>query len=86
MHLAGTGTREVFAKRFISDDHVKKDGAPAFTPGPGAYPHRAIYGKQPESKTNTRPAWGFGSADRFHVQAKQQRMSGAIPGPGAYFT
>jgi hypothetical protein len=91
--MAGTGTREVFAKRFISSEHVKMDPI-STTPGPGAYDHRvstnrktkSFTGKQADSTYQAKPEWGFGSADRFHVQNKTLKATGAIPGPGAYFT
>ena len=89
----GTGTREVFAKRFLSSEHVKMDPI-STTPGPGAYDHRvstnrktkSFTGKQADSTYQAKPEWGFGSADRFHVQNKTLKATGAIPGPGAYFT
>jgi hypothetical protein len=81
----GQSTREVEAKRFITDEHKTKDNVlqSKHVPGPGAYQHPITTGKQPESSRPTVPVWKFGSSVRFDgIEAKR---TGAVPGPGAYF-
>ena len=83
----GTGTREIFAKRYLSNEHVKKDSTPP-TPGPGAYNHSAAIpqhissGKQSESRIRSSSSWGFGSQKRFDTSVRDRIQM--TPGPGAY--
>ena len=74
----GTGTRETQTRRFISNEHNKKDSTPK-TPGPGAYQHQVATGKQSESKIRSTPSHGFGTSKRWAGEPKFK-----VPGPGEY--
>ena len=80
----GTANRSNMAKRFISDEHVKKGGIhQKDNPSPCAYTIRPVAtGIQSEAKTRSQPSWRFGTQKRFDTAARDRMQ--ATPGPGAY--
>eukprot|EP00322_Chrysochromulina_rotalis_P008980 CAMPEP_0115864728 /NCGR_PEP_ID=MMETSP0287-20121206/19350_1 /TAXON_ID=412157 /ORGANISM="Chrysochromulina rotalis, Strain UIO044" /LENGTH=91 /DNA_ID=CAMNT_0003319207 /DNA_START=112 /DNA_END=387 /DNA_ORIENTATION=- len=76
-------TREVAAKKFLSNEHVKKDN-PSISPGPAKYDQKPVAtGPQASTRIRNSPSYGFGTADRFN-NARNAAHSAASPGPGAY--
>ena len=83
----GTSTREHSAKKFYSNEHVKKDNM-TYSPGPAAYGQKSLTcidvrkDKQSKGGVRTEPAYKFGSAVRF--DSVKDKRTGSVPGPGAY--
>lgn len=77
----GSATREHTAKCFVSEDHNKSRHG-VDSPGPMVYKVAGAFGKLPESKKTSQPAWVFGSTNRF--QYDHVRRAATSPGPGAY--
>ena len=75
----GSSNREQNSKVYISPEHATKANVPK-TPGPGSYAHSVSTGRQPNSTRESKPAYGFGSQERFG----SKRFNNGTPGPGSY--
>jgi len=59
--------------------------APAYhVPGPGYYKSASAIGRQEYSERRTYPSFGFGTADRFAQDAREQKQLLGYPAPGTY--
>tara|TARA_B110000046_G_C12915986_1_gene364970 strand:- start:249 stop:1019 length:771 start_codon:yes stop_codon:yes gene_type:complete len=85
----GSGTREVAAKVFVSQEHSALTGNPC-SPGPATFSQPASIGPQVNGVKQSAPRFGFGTSTREHqskvyISAEHEKVSGGQFAPGPHY-
>jgi len=85
----GSGTREVAAKVFVSQEHSALTANPC-SPGPATFTQPASVGPQVDGLKQSAPRFGFGTSTREHqskvyISADHEKVSGGRFAPGPHY-
>lgn len=78
----GSSERGHQTKVYLSPEHEKMNFGHN-SPGPAVYSMGGSVERQPLSKNQSMPSWGFGSANRWAYEKRAYRAA-QTPGPGSY--